>query len=53
MTPPSPGSPVDQAMTTVQGRYFDADRDPLGGFLTFWPSSGFTITDTDSVYPSG
>jgi len=43
------GFPLDQAMTVVQGRYFDADRDPLGGYLTFWPSSGFTITDTDSV----
>jgi hypothetical protein len=43
------GFPIDQAMTVVQGRYFDGDRDPLGGFLTFMPSDAFTITDTDSV----
>jgi hypothetical protein len=42
------GFPTDQLMTVVQGRYYDADRDPLSGFLTFMPSDAFTITDTDS-----
>lgn len=31
----------------VTARYFSPDGDPLGGFLTFMPSSGFTVTVTD------
>lgn len=37
--------PSDQVMATVQQYYFDADRNPLSGFLTFWPSTGFTIAE--------
>lgn len=37
--------PSDQALVKVTQYYFDADRNPLSGFLTFWPSTGFTITE--------
>jgi hypothetical protein len=32
-------------LVRVTQYYFDADRNPLSGFLTFWPSSGFTISE--------
>lgn len=48
--PPVPSNPAapfpsDQAMVRVTQYYFDADRNPLSGFLTFWPSTGFTIEE--------
>lgn len=48
--PPVPSDPTapfpsDQVMVTVNQYYFDPDRNPLSGFLTFWPSTGFTISE--------
>lgn len=40
-----PASVVD---VMVQQNYFDGDQNPLGGFLTFMPSSAFTVTASDS-----
>jgi hypothetical protein len=34
---------------TVTARYFSPDGDPLGGFLTFMPSSAITVTDTSGA----
>lgn len=50
--PPQPSGlaapfPSGQALVKVTQYYFDADRNPLSGFLTFWPSTGFTITEDD------
>lgn len=36
--------------TKVTGRYFSPDGDPLGGFLTFMPSSGVTVTENGVSY---
>src|ERR1700730_8420015 len=43
-----PASVVD---VMIQQNYFDGDQNPLGGFLTFMPSSAFTIT-ASSTNPS-
>lgn len=53
--PPVPSNlnaafPADQVLVTVQQYYFDADRNPLSGFLTFWPSSGFTIEENGTSW---
>lgn len=43
--------PADQfAFRKVTQRYFSPDGDPLGGFLTFMPSSAFTITEDGVSY---
>lgn len=42
--------PADQVMVQVRQYYFDADRNPLSGFLTFWPSSGFTIEENGTSW---
>lgn len=42
-------APLDLSFTVITRRYFDGDFDPLGGFLTFYPSDAFTVTDTDPV----
>ena len=39
--------PADQVMVQLNQYYFDADRNPLSGYLTFWPTSGFTITENN------
>src|SRR5712692_9882121 len=38
--------PADMTSAIVQQAYFDGDENPLGGFLTFMPSSAFTINGT-------
>lgn len=42
---PAAPFPPDQVLVKVTQYYADADRNPLSGFLTFWPSTGFTITE--------
>ena len=42
--------PADQVLVTVRQYYFDADRNPVSGFLTFWPSSGFTIEENGTSW---
>src|SRR5581483_2564830 len=42
---PAAPFPADQALVKVSQYYFDADRNPVSGYLTFWPSSGFTIEE--------
>lgn len=37
--------PIDQLFTTLYQYYYDADSNGLGGYLTFWPSDAFTITE--------
>jgi hypothetical protein len=53
---PNPGNPelFDVAFPAtivdvmIQQAYFDGDQNPLGGFLTFMPSSAFTFTASSS-----
>jgi hypothetical protein len=47
---PAAAFPADQALVTVRQYYFDADRNPVSGFLTFWPSSGFTIEENGTSW---
>jgi hypothetical protein len=42
--------PADQVMVQLNQYYFDADRNPLSGYLTFWPSSGFTISESGTSW---
>lgn len=37
--------PADQVLVRVTQYYMDADRNPVSGFLTFWPSTAFTIEE--------
>src|SRR5580698_3003720 len=52
--PPNPmfagDFPADQKYVLLSQYYFDADSDPGGGYLTFWPSDNFTITEDGAVY---
>jgi hypothetical protein len=47
--PPNPNVPntfpADQVFTVLQQSYADGDANPLGGYLTFWPSEPYTITE--------
>lgn len=47
---PAAAFPADQVLVTVRQYYFDADRNPVSGFLTFWPSSGFTIEENGTSW---
>lgn len=40
--------PPDQLFVTLQQQYNDVDQNPTSGFLTFWPSDSFTITEGTS-----
>jgi hypothetical protein len=42
------GFPASAVYVTVGGNYFDADGNPMSGYLTFWPSTSLTLT-SDSV----
>jgi hypothetical protein len=48
--PPGPfqeqGFPPNLTYVTLTGNYFDADADFISGYLTFWPSSALTITES-------
>ena len=52
--PPNPllstAFPSDQLFVLVTQFYFDPDSDPGGGYLTFWPSDNFTITENGVPY---
>lgn len=41
--------PTAETFTVLNQPYFDGDGNPLGGYLTFWPSSGFTLTDPNNT----
>jgi hypothetical protein len=38
--------PGDQSFTLINQRYFNADADPVGGYLTFMPSDDITVTES-------
>lgn len=38
------GFPSGLTEVTIIGNYFDADANPLSGYLTFWPSAPLTFT---------
>jgi hypothetical protein len=42
--------PLDQLFTVLTEFYYDADSNPLGGYLTFWPSDAFTITESGNTW---
>lgn len=42
--------PVDQVYLQLCQYYYDGDSNGLGGFLTFWPSDSFTITENDVTW---
>ena len=42
--------PSDQLYVVINQQYNDPDSNPLGGYLTFWPSSAFTVTDSGSSW---
>jgi hypothetical protein len=42
--------PADQLYVMISQYYFDPDSDPGGGYLTFWPSDNFIITENDVTY---
>jgi hypothetical protein len=42
------GFPLNAVYVNVSANYFDEDGNPVGGYLTFWPSSLVTMT-SDSV----
>lgn len=42
--------PLDQVSVVVQQNYLDGDQNPLSGYLTFYPSSAFTVVDGGTSY---
>jgi hypothetical protein len=42
--------PSDQSFSLINQRYFNADADPVGGFLTFMPSDDMIITEDDITW---
>lgn len=42
--------PIDQVFSMLSQYYYDADSNPIGGFLTFWPSDAFTITENSLAW---
>jgi hypothetical protein len=42
--------PSDQLYVVLSQQYNDGDSNSLGGFLTFWPSSAFTITESGTTW---
>ena len=42
--------PADQNFTLLVQQFSDNDTNPRGGFLTFWPSDSYTITENGVSY---
>ncbi len=42
--------PSDQLYVVLGQQYNDGDSNRIGGFLTFWPSSAFTITEDNTTW---
>lgn len=38
------GFPSSAVYVNISGNFFDEDGNPIGGYLTFWPSSSLTMT---------
>lgn len=49
----APGFPTTATYITVTGNFFDADANPLSGYLTFWPSTDlqFTVNGITTYIP--